>query len=715
MEFKKKSQTPLDQEGREQDTKTSLELLYHISREFASALDLQEVLERVLLLAMETVGATTGSIIVIDDSGKPVESKIVTGDQVHSHMTQRLRVTIERGLAGWVLRNRRAVLIEDTSKDERWLARRYEPEPQSVPKSVVSAPLLVRDRPVGVVTLSHQKAGFLNENHLSLVQAIADQAGVSVLNARLYAESQRQARVMGALAESAAVITASLNLEEVLLGILEQIRTALQVPAVSLALIEQEKEELVFKAAIGWKTDTGKAVRVPLGKGISGWTAKEGRGIVVPDIRKDQRYDPETKIRTGLEVKSIASAPIRSKGQVIGVLEAITTTDEGFDTDALFVLTGIGSLAGTAIRHAQLFESLQAAHQRYQELFEDSIDLILITKWDGYIVEANRQAVRTMGEDIQFLLDKNIQEVHDTNEEELGPGYENLQAGGTVSYESILHSSTGTHIPVQVYVRQVNIDGVSYLQWILRDITERKNLDSQREDLLSMIYHDLRSPLANVVSSLDTAASMYGEEMDPNLSSLLAIAIRSSQRIDRLTTSLLDIHRLEAGQPIVNPEEFTFSRLAADTLENIAPILNAKKQDVIVDLPEDLPLLIGNADMIQRVLINLLENASKYTPMEGKISLGGYQETEYLHIYVQDNGPGIPDGEREHIFDKYTRLDSNEHVKGYGIGLYYCRLAVEAHGGRIWVESVPGSGVKFNFTLPVISGRSHEGIQNARN
>ena len=715
MESKKKSQTPRIREGKEQNTRTSLELLYNISREFAAALDLQEVLERVLLLATETVGATTGSIIVIDDSGKPVESKIVTGDQVHSHMTQRLRVTLERGLAGWVLRHRQAVLIEDTSQDERWLARRYDPEPQPVPKSVVSAPLLVRERLVGVVTLSHQRAGFFKEDHLSLIQAIADQAGIFVLNARLYAESQRQARVMSALAESAAVITASLNLEEVLVRILEQISTALQVPAVSLALIEPEKEELVFKAAIGWETDQSIAVRVPIGKGVCGWTAKEGRGIIVTDVGKDPRYDPETETRTGLDVNSIACAPIRSKGQVIGVLEAIITSADSFDADALFVLTGIGSLAGTAIRHAQLFERLQAAHQRYQELFEDSIDPILITGWDGQILEANRQAVLSIGKDIQFLLDNNIHELHDSDRKKLGQRCENLLPGDTITYESVLHSSHGEIIPVQVYVRQVIIDGVSHLQWIMRDITERKNLDSLREDLLSMIYHDLRSPLGNVISSLDTAASIFSEQMDPNLSTLLNIAIRSSQRIERLTTSLLDINRLEAGQPLIKPENLNFSRLVTETLESVDPILKAKKQEVILELTDDLPLIRGNADMILRVMINLLENASKYLPQEGKITLGGDQEEGSLHIYVQDNGPGIPDSERERIFDKYTRLGSGDVARGFGLGLYYCRLAIEAHGGIIWVESTPGSGAKFNITLPVISDPGHEGTENARN
>src|SRR3990172_8717939 len=105
------------------DTRASLELLYHISRELATALDLRTVLQRVILLSMQNVGAMSGSIIVMDDVGQPVESVIIVGARVLEHTTEQLRVTLERGLAGWVAQNQQAVLISDTTQDERWLQR----------------------------------------------------------------------------------------------------------------------------------------------------------------------------------------------------------------------------------------------------------------------------------------------------------------------------------------------------------------------------------------------------------------------------------------------------------------------------------------------------------------------------------------------------------------------------------------------------------------
>src|SRR4030042_6571261 len=105
-------------------TRSSLELLYHISRELSSALDLRTVLERVLLLSMQNVGAINGSIIVMDDAGTPVDSAIITGDKIHEHTTKPLRETLEKGLSGWVVRERKLAVAENTHQDERWMARR---------------------------------------------------------------------------------------------------------------------------------------------------------------------------------------------------------------------------------------------------------------------------------------------------------------------------------------------------------------------------------------------------------------------------------------------------------------------------------------------------------------------------------------------------------------------------------------------------------------
>jgi signal transduction histidine kinase len=117
--------------------------------------------------------------------------------------------------------------------------------------------------------------------------------------------------------------------------------------------------------------------------------------------------------------------------------------------------------------------------------------------------------------------------------------------------------------------------------------------------------------------------------------------------------------------------------------------------------------------MIRRVIINLLENAAKFTQQGGTIFLGARHDTHLVRIWVEDNGPGIPAAEQERIFDKFSRLKLNETVKGMGLGLAYCRLAIQGHGGKIWVESEPGLGSRFIFSLPVLDTGDPSQIKNS--
>ena len=681
-------------------TRSSLELLYHISRELSSALDFRTVLERILSLSMQNVGAINGSIIVLDDNEAPVDSAIIAGDTLHNHTTRRLRETLERGLSGWVVRERRVALVENTNEDARWMPRQYEDDEKQLPKSAVSVPLLTRDKLVGVLTLVHPRTGFFTSDHLALVQAIADQAGIAVLNARLYDESQRNAQVMTSLAKSAAGISASLNLDDVFKGILEQTDMALNVQVVALTLVDQQNGDLELRAVKGWSKS--KAGRLPniIERGISCWVVEHDQGVIIHEVNKDVRFNPEADQRKGLVSKAILCAPIHYAGQVIGTLEAINPKGADFDQDSLLILSGIANLAGTAIRHALLFEQLQAAHQSYQDLFEDSIDPILITNWDGEISEVNRKAILSSDYSKKDLLSMSINQIHCVEQNLVGEDFAQLRSGKTISYESRLCTASGHEVPIKVYVREIQLDNISHMQWILRDITEQKKLDTLRDDLTSMIYHDLRSPLANVVSSLNLLDTMLPSD-DPALKSLLEISMRSTERIQRMTDSLLDMSVMEAGQPLGTGKLTNVLVLIYEAVEAMESLLHNKGQIISYKIPDRLPNVLADQDMIRRAVTNLLENAAKYSPQGSKIEVGARQEGDQILVWVKDNGPGIPASEHERIFDKFTRLKTENAPKGLGLGLAYCRQAVNAHGGKIWVESEVGVGSRFTFTLPI--------------
>jgi NtrC-family two-component system sensor histidine kinase KinB len=685
-------------------TRALLELLYHVSKELATALDLRTVLQRVLYETLQNVGGERCSIVVLDDAGKAVDATIVYGTKVHEHTTQQMRETMERGLAGWVIQNRRGVYVPDTSKDDRWLIRPDDTDRIGA-KSAICVPLLTREQLVGVLTLVNTKTDAFSTGQLDLMQAIADQAGIAVLNARLYTESQRQARVMTALAEGAAAMNASLRMDDVYQRVLIQTMQALQVETVTLGMIEGE--HLVFRAAAGHNAGNILGRMIELGMGITGTVTREGRGVVVPDVKKEKNINEVDKLG-GDETRALLVAPIQSQGRVMGVLEAINPIAKTFDPDALLVMTGIGGLAGTTIQNAQLFERLQAAHKRYRDLFEESIDPIVITDWDGHIIEANRQASLLSDYTREQLQDLSIDQLHEVNWNRTGMEFELLRSGQMVSYESSLHKLDESHIPAEVHARRVEFDSTDSIQWILRDITERKELDSLREDLTSMIYHDLRSPLANIVSSFDVITYMVPEPERETVQSILKIAENSTERIQRLVSSLLDVSRLESGQPVADQTVVDTLALTREALQDVEPALKGRKQTLLIMLPEELPFIWVDEDMSRRVLINLIENSSKYSPSEGTIEVGAKAEDGWVHFWVKDQGSGIPPSEQDHIFDKFTRLRGRSKISGLGIGLAFCRLAVQGHGGRIWVESETEKGSIFHFTFPVATNEQIE-------
>lgn len=683
----------------EDRSRSLLELLINVTREVATALDLRTVLQRLLFAAIQYVGGERGSIVVMDDLGKPVDATIVYGKQFHEHTTQQLLDTVERGLAGWVVQHRKPTLVPDTSKDERWLRRADDSVEKSGAKSAICVPLMARERLVGVLTLVHSVPNAFNEEHLELTQAIADQASVAVLNARLYTESQRTARVMSALAEGAAAINTSLEMPDVWRRILNQTMQALQVETVALALIDPTSSDLVFQAAAGQNSGNIPGRRIPNQQGLAGLVVNSGTGVVIPSVALDSRYGEVDRFG-GIDMRVVAIAPIQSQGKVIGVLEAINPVSGAFDPDAMVVMAGLGSLAGTTIQNAEYLERIQKAHQHYLELFEDNVDTIFITDWDGKVLEANRQAVALSGYSNEQLHTMKIDQLHDVKWNKTGRNFETLKRADECNYESDLHRQDGETTPVEVHVRRVEFEKTETIQWIVRDITERKELDALRNDMTDMIYHDLRSPLGNIVSSLEMMSTLKPEEETHVL--MLNIARNSTARIQRMVNSLLDVNRLEAGHQVVDQNSVDPVALVREAIRDVEPAANGRQQKIENKVTSVLPLIWVDVDMAHRVFINLMENAIKFTPVEGRIEIGAQTDGVFVKFWVKDNGPGISTADRERIFEKFTRLrGGKERPRGLGVGLAFCRLAVLGHGGEIWVESELGEGTTFFLTLPV--------------
>jgi len=220
-----------------------------------------------------------------------------------------------------------------------------------------------------------------------------------------------------------------------------------------------------------------------------------------------------------------------------------------------------------------------------------------------------------------------------------------------------------------------------------------------RNSVLAALSHDLRTPLTALVGLSETLAHELARDPRTRDGEATALAIREqARRTAQLVDNLLEMARLEAGRVSLRRDWQSIEELAGSALAALEPSLAGRPIDV--DLPADLPLVACDGVLIERVLVNLIENATKYTPPGSPIRIGARRADSVIEVAVEDRGPGLPPGRERAIFEKFTRGERESVVPGVGLGLAICRAILEAHGGTIHAENRDGGGARFVFTLP---------------
>ena len=240
------------------------------------------------------------------------------------------------------------------------------------------------------------------------------------------------------------------------------------------------------------------------------------------------------------------------------------------------------------------------------------------------------------------------------------------------------------------------------LRWAnSQDIRDKLDQAQFQRDLSAMIYHDLRVPLQTLRASTSKLAELLANHNDMTILNLLQINIRSVRQLRRLIDNLLDMERIESGESFIKMDWTNLHDIMSNAVELVQPLAIEANQHFQFILADNLPPLSLDADMILRVIVNLIENALKYTPSGGLITIGARIKDNMVWVNVQDSGDGIPKELQEKIFEKFNRAHQESHPKSVGLGLTFCKLAINAHRGRIWVESEVGKGSNFIFTLPL--------------
>ncbi len=259
------------------------------------------------------------------------------------------------------------------------------------------------------------------------------------------------------------------------------------------------------------------------------------------------------------------------------------------------------------------------------------------------------------------------------------------------------------------FSQRVNINTGDEIQTLAEEVNgmaqSLETLEQTKRDLMHMIVHDLKSPLSSVLGSVDYVLHMAKDTLSPEQKKLLTLGLKSGKDLLRMIQNLLDLAKMEEGKLDTRKENFSLLELAAQCVDDLEASILRENKMISVEVPKNLPKAWADRDLIHRVLANLLTNALKHTTKGAEISIQAdlSQDAHALLLIVRDNGEGIPKEFQEKIFDKFGQAEAKKQNfrVGTGLGLTFCRLAVEAHEGRIWVESEEGIGSAFFVQLPL--------------
>jgi two-component system sensor histidine kinase/response regulator len=229
-----------------------------------------------------------------------------------------------------------------------------------------------------------------------------------------------------------------------------------------------------------------------------------------------------------------------------------------------------------------------------------------------------------------------------------------------------------------------------------------QEVEKLRDDMRNMIVHDLRTPLTAVIMGLDMLERSGA--LSDTQRELIAIAAGGGKTLLGMINDLLDVEKMESGTTQLEYRELSAATLVAGAVEQVAALAGDGQIALVTEIPAELPAFSGDENKLSRTLVNLIANAIKFTPA-GSVTISASSDAHTMRFAIRDTGPGIPAEAFERIFEKFGQLDSRSKV-GTGLGLAFCKLAVEAHGGQIHVESIPGVGSTFSFTIPLVPART---------
>ncbi len=360
-------------------------------------------------------------------------------------------------------------------------------------------------------------------------------------------------------------------------------------------------------------------------------------------------------------------------------------------------------------------EALQESEARYRTLFENASDGILILTPDGEITSVNRAVEVMLNRSRQELIGHHFREISTpaaaAQEEERRNRAFALERLPSVYETEFIHTD-GSIVPIEVRASFLRKEDGSLLglQGMYRDISLRKVLEQQRAEFLAMLTHDIKNPLGVILGCTDILLDQAKERGSAEDQAILGQLHSNTMTVHSLVSNYLDLSKIEAGCLTLAKKPVALNRLLQKVVQQYESVARSRHLTLTCCLQEGLPFFEGDPLALERIFANLLHNALKFTPRMGWVTISSAQRNGEVVATIADTGPGFAPAEISSLFEKYYRAETARYADGTGLGLYIVKELIDSHGGRIEVESTPGSGTCFSVFFPIGATKSAEAL-----
>ena len=698
---------------------TELQLLNELALSVAASLDLQEIFASSMPRLSQLLDAEAVSLLVFDEEVPELTVNVSScrGECVLETVDFRP----EEGITDWVIRERvpgmLANILADRNRDLKLSAGLGA-------RAITCLPMKSKEQIIGAIAIINKKGGAFSAADWVLLNSAAGIVAVAVENARLLASVQQQVQDLILLNEVGQALTSTLDLEQILNRTTRMVQESLRAEAASLWLLDPKNRALLLTASSGPGAQLVTGFRLPMDSGIAGYVARTGEPYFSADVSNDDRFFERVAQMSGYPPGSILCVPVRVKGQIIGVLQALHRNTRWFDQNGLRLLYSVASSVGIAIENARLFSEVQAFNhqleqmvaERTRQLIEEKerTEAILTSMADGLLVLDARGRILTANTVAEGLLDFRLSEaqgqpigarrlsdplwrcVSDMN------GSDDLSASADVDVPDA--AQLGGLLSIHARAARVRDQAGQVIGTVivLRDITAIKEVERMKARFMAGVTHELKTPLAVIQLHAKNLQAYHARLPEHKRDELLSAIQNQVGLLGQLVERILDLSRLDAGETGDERQAVNLVDVIDQVLTDLAPLAAAKQIELRWTRGSKTgATIVADLSQMERMIRNLVDNAVKYTPTGGCVTLqcdsGGADGVE---IRVTDTGIGIPPEHQARVFDRFYRVDPSHTIPGTGLGLSIVKEIANIYGGDVHLESEPGAGSTFIVTLP---------------